>query len=169
VLRRLGAEIEMWLHAHPLNERRARREAPPISTLWVWGGGEPALTGRAATTALPGVIFGSDAYVRGLLALAGGRAAPMPEHPRALIGYSGAERALCVLEIAELLHEHPRWSLGEAMGALDARLIRPALAALARGELERLMLLANDRCLALRASDRWRLWRRRRSGLEILA
>ena len=40
-LRRLGTEIEMWLYAHPLNRERARRGERPVSTLWVWGGGEP--------------------------------------------------------------------------------------------------------------------------------
>jgi hypothetical protein len=36
--KRLGAELEMWLHAHPLNETRRRRGELPVSTLWLWGG-----------------------------------------------------------------------------------------------------------------------------------
>jgi hypothetical protein len=168
-LRRLGAELEMWLHAHALNEERARRGAPPISTLWVWGGGEPALTGGMAARAAPAAIFGSNSYLHGLLALLGATARPLPADSRAAFGYAGAERALCVLEVAEVLDEHPRWSLGEAMAAIDARLIAPALSALERGELARLTVLANDRRLALRPLDRWRLWRRRRRGLEALA
>jgi hypothetical protein len=49
-LKRLGAEIEMWLHAHPLNESRRHRGELPVSTLWLWGGG--ALANRAATPGL---------------------------------------------------------------------------------------------------------------------
>ncbi len=168
-LLRLGAELEMWLHAHALNERRARRGAPPVTTLWVWGGGEPALAGCAGAGEAGDVVFGSDPYVRGLLALASRRAQPMPADSRAVIGYPHAERALCVLEVTGMLHAHPRWSLGEALAELDTRLIRPALEALARGELARLALVANDRRLELRPLSRWRLWRRRRSGLEALA
>ncbi len=37
-LRRLGAEIEMWLHEHPLNQqRRTGRGQLPVTTLWFWG------------------------------------------------------------------------------------------------------------------------------------
>jgi hypothetical protein len=168
-LLKLGAELEMWLHAHALNERRARGGAPAVSTLWVWGGGGPAVAARAAAGGPADVVFGSDPYVRGLLALASRRVEAMPADGRAVIGYPRAERALCVLEIAEMLQARPRWSLGDALAELDARLVRPALEALARGQLARLALIANDRRLELRPGSRWRLWRRRRSGLEALA
>ncbi|HEX4676096.1 MAG TPA: hypothetical protein VH209_12250, partial [Steroidobacteraceae bacterium] len=49
-LKRLGAELEMWLHAHPLNETRRRRGELPVSTLWLWGG-TPAQAGQ--TPVLP--------------------------------------------------------------------------------------------------------------------
>src|SRR4051812_47465111 len=49
-LRRLGAEIEMWLHVAPLNALRERNRQRRISALWLWGGGErPA----AAVPAMP--------------------------------------------------------------------------------------------------------------------
>jgi hypothetical protein len=51
---------------------------------------------------------------------------------------------------------------------IDRRLLSPSLEALRRGELERFALLANDRCLLIAASDRWRLWRRRRAALAGL-
>jgi hypothetical protein len=38
-LKRLGVELEMWLHATPLNETRQRRGELTVSTLWLWGGG----------------------------------------------------------------------------------------------------------------------------------
>jgi hypothetical protein len=40
-LRRLGAEVEMWLAAHPLNEARAARQAPAVNCFWFWGGAGP--------------------------------------------------------------------------------------------------------------------------------
>jgi hypothetical protein len=39
-LRRLGAEAEMWLAAHPINREREARHLPPINSLWLWGGGQ---------------------------------------------------------------------------------------------------------------------------------
>lgn len=168
-LRRLTAEIEMWLHGHPLNDQRARRGVPPVSTLWMWGGGAPALTRPAAAREIAAAAFGSDAYVRGLWRLAGGETAAMPVDWETMIGEARARRALGVVEVAELLHVHPSWRLADALAEIDRRWVSPSLAALHRDGLDRVVLLANDRCLTLRAVDRWRLWRRRHSGLEGLA
>ena len=38
-LRRFGAELEMWLHEHPVNLARAGRGLLTVSALWLWGGG----------------------------------------------------------------------------------------------------------------------------------
>lgn len=168
-LRRLGAEIEMWLHGHPVNEARLRRGDLPVGTLWVWGGGAEPLTAPAARQATADAAFGSDAYVRGLWRLAGGEARPMPVDWAAVIGEPRAPRALAVVEVAELLHANGSWRLAEAVAEIDRRLISPSLTALHRGELDRLVLLANDRSLCLRAADRWRLWRGKRTSLEGLA
>ena len=162
ILRRLGAEIEMWLHGHPLNDERMRRGAAPVATLWVWGGGAPATSSPTAAQEIPDAAFGSDAYVRGLWRLAGGETRPMPVDWAAMIREPRVQRALGVVEVAELLHANPSWPLAQAVAEIDRRLISPSLAALRRGEVERLVLLANNRSLTLRAGDRWRLWRRLR-------
>jgi hypothetical protein len=168
-LRRLSAEIEMWLHGHPVNAQRAQRGAPAVATLWVWGGGAPALSPPAAARELFDAAFGSDAYVRGLWRLAGGEIRPMPVDWTAVIGEPRARRALGVVEVAELLHANASWRLADAVAEIDRRLLLPSLDALHRGELHRLVLVANDRCLTLRAAHRWRRWRRRRTALEGLA
>ncbi len=163
-LRRLGAELEMWLHAHPLNGERVRRGEPPVSTLWVWGGGQ-APEAAAAARSSSHAVFGSEAYVRGLCRLAGLDSQPMPaEWPPA-----GTSHALCVVSIADGLRNDTRAGLLDVLAELDRRVIAPALEALRGARLERLVLLANDRCWTLRAADRWRLWRRQRAGLGALA
>ena len=35
----LNTEIQMLLHAHPVNEAREARGEPPLNGLWLWGGG----------------------------------------------------------------------------------------------------------------------------------
>jgi hypothetical protein len=172
-LRQLSAEIEMWLHGHSVNDERARRGALTVATLWLWGGGAPAaFPPAAAAREIADAAFGSDAYLRGLWRLAGGEIRPMPVDWMAMIGESRAQRVLGVVEVAELLHANGSWRLADAVADIDRRLISPALAALRHGKLDRLVLLANDRCLSLRPADRWRLWRRMRTapgGLEGLA
>jgi hypothetical protein len=172
-LRQLSAEIEMWLHGHPVNDERARRGALTVATLWLWGGGaSAALRTTAAPHEIMDAAFGSDAYLRGLWRLAGGETQPMPMDWTTVISEPRVQRALGVVEIAELLHANASWSLADAVADIDRRVLSPSLAALHRRQLDRVILLANDRRLSLRPRDRWRLWRRMRSargGLEGLA
>jgi hypothetical protein len=177
-LRQLSAEIEMWLHGHPVNDDRAQRGALTIAALWLWGGGAPAVFRPAAAARdtppreAGDAAYGSDAYLHGLWRLAGGEIRPLPVDWMAVIGEPRAQRALAVVEVAELLHANGSWSLADAVADIDRRLISPALAALRSGKLDRLIVLANDRRLTLRPADRWRLWRRMRTvpnGLEALA
>jgi len=173
-LRRLSAEIEMWLHGHPINGELARRGALTVATLWLWGGGARPAVPAAANSRAPteDLAFGSDPFLRGLSRLAGGEIRPMPVDWAAVIGEPRAQRALGVMEVAELLHANGSWRLADAVAEIDRRVITPLLAALRRGKLERLVVLANDRRFSLRAADRWRLWRRLKAvpgGLEALA
>ena len=55
-LKRLGAELEMWLHEHPLNETRRRSGELPVSTLWLWGG-TPAQAGQSPVLAAGGLAL----------------------------------------------------------------------------------------------------------------
>jgi hypothetical protein len=173
-LKRLGAELEMWLHEHPVNDARSKRGEPPVSTLWLWGGGPAALdqsTHRAADesdNAATELAFGSDAYLAGLWHLHGGGSRPLPGQLAEVFGYSRAHRAALVAEVAPMLHANPHWTVLEALAELDRRFVSPALAALGGGDLQSVVLIANDRQFLVRHSDRLKLWRRPHSGIEGL-
>jgi hypothetical protein len=71
-LRRLGAEVEMWLSGLALNRERERRGAPPINCIWFWGG---AVAGPLPSPVLlPGGLFSNaepDAWLAGLAGYCG--------------------------------------------------------------------------------------------------
>lgn len=170
-LRRLGGEIEMWLHAHPVNSERVQRGEAPVSTLWIWGGGEPAAVatrsavGSTARRAEESIgVFGSDAYVAGLCRLGGlvPRALPAQWPP------ADGLTALCVVAIAEEANRDSCKSFFDVLASLDQRVIAPSVQALRQGAVDRLTLLADDRRWSLRPADRWRFWRRARAGVEAL-
>jgi hypothetical protein len=166
-LRRLGSELEMWLHTHPLNAERVARGVPPVSQLWFWGGGAPV------AAPLPGPplraeVFGEEAYLAGLATLGGGTLRASAQEASGVLG-AAAARTLCALEVSEALRRGRHADLLGALADLDQRWIAPAVAALGAGTLERLWLLANDRAWRLRRRDLWRRWRRSRPGLEALA
>lgn len=192
-LRRLSAEIEMWLHEHRLNQARMKRGQLPITALWFWGGGiaragigieletlakqsedtvpASAVRGAAALMAhakpLPGVAFGSDPYLHGLWRSAGGAVRAIPAGFDEMLGYSD-RRAVLVLELSQAFDEHRDWTLREALSDLDRRWIMSALDALSRGDITRVTVVANDHKLSLGPRDRLKLWRMPRAALAAL-
>ena len=168
-LRRLGAEIEMWLHDHAINDTRRRRGELPVTSLWLWGAGAiPASTSDSSSTAEGALAFGRDSYLQGLWAMRGANVAPLPQHLADVFGYSQAQRAVLVIEIGVMLQSNPKWTFFEAVADIDRRFITPAVEALNRGQYQRLVVLANDYELTLRASDRLKFWRRASPGLSGL-
>ena len=192
-LRRLVAEIEMWLYSHPVNADRGRRGRLPITALWLWGGGvaregidlgvEPLLgtdttdtvpaslvrgAALAATgTPAPGVAFGDDPYLHGLWRASGSNARSTPGSFEEVLGHTG-RRAVFVLELSHSFDEHRNWTLREALADLDRRWIVSALDALRRRDIGRVTVVANDHRLTLGSRDPWKLWRMPRPALTAL-
>lgn len=191
MLRSIGAEIEMWLHEHPLNVRRMRAGLLPVSTLWLWGGGprldarererggraahEDVSQGAASADRSPeAAVFSDDAYMAGLAHLAGARLAPEPPTGIAQVAAERAPRRIVTLELsgASARPDASTYAAPDeplrALEALDREWIAPALERVAHRELERLTLIANDRCVSVTAGDLLKVWRRRRTALEAL-
>jgi hypothetical protein len=79
-LRRLGAEIEMWLAALPLNEKRRRRGELPANLLWLWGGGRVgAGTSLHPRPPLRLQAHGADPWLAGCAALFGATVEPLAQ------------------------------------------------------------------------------------------
>jgi len=71
---RLHSELQMLLHDHPVNRRRAEAGLPAISGLWIWGGGT---TPAKVPQVLP-MLFGDDPLFSGYWQHAGGYRASWP-------------------------------------------------------------------------------------------
>jgi hypothetical protein len=154
-LRRLMSEIEMWLHEHPVNERRLAAGQLPISGLWLWGGGEAA-SERARS--LP-PLYGEDLAAEALWKLAGAPIHSLPSDWAALPN-TRERGAVLIVPVdsgagAEALQRHERdW-------------IAPLLAHALRGRGEATLLCADKR-FTLTGRARWKLWRRDRPWWEAL-
>jgi hypothetical protein len=171
-LRRLTGEVEMWLHEHAVNRARALERRPPISALWPWGGGAPlrpdAACAPARDISRAGVaVFSDDPFVEGLCRANCVRCAPTPQILAPVLSVA-ASRRIVTLEIFRALATGEAATPADALVLLDRQWIQPALDALRLGELSRISILANDRCVSLRARDRLKFWRRARSASERL-
>jgi hypothetical protein len=160
-LRRLAAEIEMWLHAEPLNVARARRGARPLSALWLWGGGMARRV--AAPEARSGEVefFAHDVFVSALARDAGRAVRSVPEQPAAL-DESGLDPAHRIVVLAPMSSE-PRMSLAD----VDRTWLGAAKSAVARGDA--LDVVVNDWVLRISGRGSWRFWRRRVGWVAGLA
>ena len=169
----LGAELEMWLHAHPLNAARARRREAPLTTLWLWGGGKPLSAQSMAASILTAhpdstflTVFGEDPVAAGLCALSGARLRPPAASAHALLS-SGAARSAAVIELFRTDKPQPA-TLLDLLQHLDEMLLAPVINALKDGAVRQVTLIANDRCSVLTARDGLRFWRRSRGPWAAL-
>ena len=147
--RKLQNEIQMEWHAHPVNEARAARDAKPVNSVWLWGGGEP---GADAPASAYSHAWGLDGWT-------GALAASVPSHSlqadaAGVIDVAPARGLLMVdtLSAPALAGDWSVWL--DAWHALEADWLAPLLAALKAGKLDSLTLVLGDgtRLLDLSAS-----------------
>jgi hypothetical protein len=168
-LRRLVAEIEMWLQGQALNEARVRRGEPPVTTLWPWGAeGRAAQPERREARATPRA-FGADPYLSGLWHLQADVCRALPGRLEDVLADEHASGAVLVLEVGPELRTDRHCTLAQSLAHLDTRFVSPALQALRRGEVSSVTLIANDTRVTLRRRSHLRLWRRPRAGLRSFA
>jgi hypothetical protein len=72
-------EVQMVLHAHPVNEAREARGAPPINSVWIWGAGRAGETPRRAYAR----VRATDPLALGLAKASGGAAHALPPNAEA--------------------------------------------------------------------------------------
>ena len=157
-LRRLGTEIEMWLHGAAPNLVRERARERRLSALWFWGGGvaDPAAS-PAADFVRPEkvLVHGGDPFLTAL--------ATQVTPPPAFAAFDrGATRQ--VVELSPMSGPS-----SERLANLDNHWFAPVRAALSDGSLDAVDLVANDRLFRIAARPAWRIWRRRTHWLAQLA
>ena len=161
-LRRLGTEIEMWLHGAAGNAAREKKRERRVSALWLWGGGlvdqnavEAETTTRGGDSSVR--YYGGDPY---LSALAGSSVTSPPVS----FGDMSTTDSRCIVEFAPMSGRKQ-----ESLAALESNWFSPVRNALRRGELESVDLIANDRRFRIAARSGWRWWRRRSTWLAQLS
>jgi len=155
-VRSLVNELQMLLHEHPVNERRAARGLLPVNSVWLWGIGslcDPM--GRATDELLT-----DDAWLAGLWRRHGGRVRPATALAEAL-AEPGA-----VLRVAWSAAIDGRSTSG-AWRALESGLFAPVRAALGASRVSRVSLHTGREVIGLTPLARWAFWRRPRPLVEV--
>ncbi|MDB6085600.1 MAG: hypothetical protein JWN43_3481 [Gammaproteobacteria bacterium] len=138
-LRLLMSEMEMWLFDHEINRVRAAHSRPPVTGLWLWGGGSLS----AQVPAVQGWTAGQDPFFAAF-----GAATQFPPD-------AGSGVVVC--------NAHPGSS---AWSDAEQRWLAPAAEALRSGRLGRLDLSAGRRRFSVGRFANLRFWRRGRPWWE---
>jgi hypothetical protein len=159
----LLTEIQMLLHAHPVNEAREARGEPAVNSLWIWGAG---LMPREAHGAWRSVAA-ADPAALGFAQLAGIRREALPPSAAAWLERLPEDgRHVAVLDALRApLALGQQAEYEEAIEALERHWFAPLLARLRAGEIGMLTLRVPDAGAGFEAvrGDLRRFWRRPRS------
>lgn len=158
-LRRLGSEIEMWLHGAAFNKSRERAGKRMLSSLWLWRGPAPEPHGPPNATGIEAEFRGGDPLIAALARHQDQRVRGVPK------AFSQLESgpAHVVSEFAPLTGD-PH----ERLSALEEYWFAPARTALQSGALREIEIVANDRVFRITSGARWRFWRRKAHWLARL-
>jgi len=156
-------EIQMLLHASPVNVARQSKGHMPINALWPWGGGRlPVISHNACA------VYGSDELVRGMMSLAGGRvAANVSGFEALMIENDTALTPVVILDnLARALDEQNIQQWLDGLHLIDSTWFSPIRNALKSNTLKQLTLYTADGAvLESSAKMQRRLWCKRRSIL----
>jgi hypothetical protein len=164
MLRRLGAEMEMWLYEHPVNQARVNRGELPVTTLWLWGAQAPGKPAPDINLVNP-QLYGSDVYAQALWQLQDRQVGSLSDASQAINAVPIQLRSDSVLLYPSLAET----GMIDRFTQLERSWLPGAMRALRQGRLSRLRLIAGTRLYTLTRFNRVRFWRARTAWWEQLA
>jgi hypothetical protein len=164
-LRRLLNEVQMVLHAHPINEFNKLRENSgrlPINSLWLWGAGTLPQRSHCDFDG----VWSNHPLAVGLGRASGVLAHALPADAATLLAGSVPDSQHLVLleDLLGPVHYENSETYRNALQTLETRWFMPLRQALASGKVKRLRIKASTAYGELgwesRPVDQWKLWRR---------
>lgn len=155
--RSLLNEIQMLLHAHPVNEARIQAGKLPVNSLWLWGGGridtaEPAID----------VVYANDTLVAAAaLRNAIAHAALPPQLDAEL--FEQRNVLLVLSEQLSSIQQKDVYAWLAALKHLEQHILAPLLDLLKTGKLEQVILWSDTLRLLLDKNALRKWWRRNKS------
>ncbi len=148
-VRSLMNEVQMVLHDHPVNQRRASTRALPINALWLWGFGTFTAPPPPLFATSPWRLQSDDLWLRAFWRTHGGKERALGE-----AGEAAETNAL----VAML--QPPTTDAGEALAEVDSSLFSRLRHAVQGGDPRSLEVHDGRRVHALDLRSRYRIWRR---------
>ena len=155
---RIFNEVQMLLHAHPVNMAREKRGATLVNSVWFWGGGT-----LPATSSPFDAIQSDDPLAMGLAKTAGIMPAPLPANSKLAAGNNS------LVDIRDAEREFIRGNVASwqaVLERLETRWFVPVLDGLRVGRIGRAVVATvtggRRHEWSVTRGALWRIWRRPR-------
>lgn len=165
-LRRLGAEVEMWLASHPLNAERLRRRDAEINALWFWGGGRVTTLSSVQAPDVLATATDVDAWLAGLGAHL--QRSVLVARDWAQLMSLAARSPTSPLSAMVVVTPDAAEASGQYWKMLEDRWFAPAAQALARRQITALHLQIGDTAWKVARPSVWGWLRPRRHWSTLL-
>lgn len=152
-------EIQMLLHAHPVNEARVQAGKLPVNSLWLWGGGRIDTVATAIDVVYANDALVADAAVRNAIAHA-----TLPRKIEAAL-FDTHKVLLVVTEQMPAIQQRDVYGWFAALKYLEQHFLSPLLGLLKNGKLDQLVLASDTMGLVL-DKKALRKWWRRNQGID---
>lgn len=147
-----GNEIQMFLHQHPINQKRQQQGQLTINSLWFWGQGKLP----EARKTLWQQVFSNDALSIGLSRWTQTSQAPVPANAQNLLEQATQGKVLCILPPCHGLPDQ-----------IEHHWLAPLLTALQKKRIAKLILYPdNGIAYQLTAHHLWFFWRYKRAWFK---
>jgi hypothetical protein len=158
--KRFMNESQMLLHASEVNQQREARGHLPVNSLWLWGEGRLPAPAESKTTF--DRVLANNACARGLAKLNGVICETVPSDLTAFLNARDQSGHICVV-LDDLFSSTSYADVAvwqEKLIALSETWLQPLLHYAAGNRITVQFYPCNGSAYCLRASDRYRLWRR---------
>jgi hypothetical protein len=158
-------EVQMLLHAHPVNAVREECGSPPVNSIWIWGGGmRPHAALRPFTQ-----VWSDNAEAAAIAQASGERSAALPDSAEAVLAAeceSDGEHLIVLDHLAapSAYHDADVWRA--RLSRLESTWFAPLAAALRSARLKRVTIVVPGADAGSRfdiaRSDLMKFWRSRK-------
>jgi len=157
-------EIQMLLHAHPVNAARQENNRRPVNSLWLWGGGDIQVTEPGIDVIYSNNSLAAEAAVRNAIAHE-----PLPDTIDVTM-LENRRVLMLVTEQISAIQRHDVYAWIESLKRLEKNILTPLFTLLRQNKLQSLTIIGDGMWLVIRKQDLNKWWRRRsRMDKTILA
>ena len=147
-------EIQMLLHAHPVNEARLHAAMPPVNSVWLWGGGKVNRMAADYDLLCSDNLLAIQAAAQNKIAHS-----TVPEQISAAM-FLNLNVLIVLLEQTRAIQRRDVYAWFDSMRQLEQSLLSPLLGLLKTGTLEYLQLHSDTVSVKITKTDINKWWRR---------